>query len=409
MSKLSKNAQSGLSNMRRSLDAASIYLNPVWKDGKFVDLVKFGATTGPVSFNPETTYREREFNGASRTPMMGNQVLETVSVTATATLAELTTALIQKTIKGDIEDLGDGRKRHIPRVLLSEEDYIDKVLIVNWLPDGDWWGIMMYNVLFTSPFAVESEDNGDFSMEVTMTAHNDPNDPDAANKIPYEIISSKSMNPVQGELQENGPTTEPEVPGRTIIEVFNEARDETIPFITQTIEDDSLPVGQTIIDQYGENGIIEKTFEITVWSDGYREERLISENVVKEPINEVVRIGSGVETPEETAIDRAMKHLELLEIVYEDGQPIYDHIDSIDGTGYQYLIVEDPETEEPYIVRTGDEGVLLPAEPYGEFVLLYSLYDKDSYDEDNFYVLIPEGDGSKAFHVEGVTLPYPFP
>lgn len=204
-------SQGANSNDRRILDAATILINPVWNevDGVFEGL-RFGATEGGVSFNPEVTYRTRNYDGSGRSQMKGSQVIESSSVTATAQVAELTDAIIQKTMKADVEDFGDGRKKIVPRQNITFDDYIDEVLITNWLPpteakpEGDWMGILMKNVLITSPLVIETEDNGDMVLEVVFTAHNDPADPRAHYTLPYEVITPESMTPSTGEMQVTG-------------------------------------------------------------------------------------------------------------------------------------------------------------------------------------------------------------
>ena len=192
-------------NDRRTLDAATIIIEPEWSGTEQRPVgYRFGATTGGVEFNAEVTYRVREYDGTAGFATMGDQVVESASVVATAQVSELTTAIIQKIMKADIEELADGRKRLKPRRNIKLSDYISSVGIVSWLPNNDWTMIEMKNVLITSPFILATEDNGDMTMEVTMTAHIDPADLatlDGFDDLPYDIITSDSMNPVEGELQ----------------------------------------------------------------------------------------------------------------------------------------------------------------------------------------------------------------
>lgn len=185
-------------NERRTLDAAVIVINPKrdevtgeWKGQRL------GATDGGVTFNAEVSYRKREFDGFNGFDVVGDKIVEGAEVKATAKLAELTDASIQKIIKGDIEKLEDGTKRITPRRNITADDYIDTVGIVNYLPDGSFTLIKMFNVLITSPFEINTEDNSDSVITVEMTAHIDP----SANlqdleDLPFEMYTPEAMTPV---------------------------------------------------------------------------------------------------------------------------------------------------------------------------------------------------------------------
>lgn len=185
-------------NVRRTLDAAVIVINPERDEatGKWTGQ-RLGATDGGVSFSAEVNYRKREYDGFNGFDVMGDKIVEGAEVKATAELAELTDASIQKIVKGDIEELEDGTKRITPRRNITQDDYIDNVGIVNYLPDGSFTLIKMFNVLITSPFEISSEDNADTVVTVEMTAHIDP----SANlqdleDLPFEMYTPEAMTPV---------------------------------------------------------------------------------------------------------------------------------------------------------------------------------------------------------------------
>lgn len=187
------------SNVRRTLDAAVIVINPERdkENGEWTG-ERLGATDGGVTFSAEVNYRKREFDGFNGFDVVGDKIVEGAEVKATAELAELTDASIQKIIKGDIEELDDGTKKITPRRNITPEDYIENVGIVNYLPDGTFTLIKMFNVLITSPLEINTEDNSDTVTTVELTAHIDP----SANlqdleDLPFEMYTPEVMTPVE--------------------------------------------------------------------------------------------------------------------------------------------------------------------------------------------------------------------
>lgn len=207
--RVSKNTQT---NERRTLDAAVIIINPEWDSlEQRPSGFRFGATNGGVEFTSESTFRVREYDGTTNFPTKGDQILESSSTTATAQVAELTDAILQKVMKADIEELSDGRKKLRPRKTLTEHDYIDSVGLVGYTPENDWLMITLHNVLITSPITYATEDNGDMVLEVTFTAHTAPEDladPEKADYLPYEIITAPAMEALVGEMQAVLPESE---------------------------------------------------------------------------------------------------------------------------------------------------------------------------------------------------------
>lgn len=188
----------GQTNVRRTLDAAVIVINPErdeltgeWKGHRL------GSTDGGVVFMAGVKYRKREHDGFNGFDVMGAKIAEGGEVKATAQLAELTDASIQKILKGDIEVLEDGTKKITPRRSVNTGDYINTVGIVNYLPDGTHTLIEMYNVLITSDFVMNSKDNEDLVMEVEFTAHIDPSgNYQDLESLPFAIYTPEAMTPV---------------------------------------------------------------------------------------------------------------------------------------------------------------------------------------------------------------------
>lgn len=196
---MNNNAVTADTNNRRTLDAALVYANGTYnpETNKWEGHERIGATDGGVTLNFEPTIRQREYDGI-KGPARGDQVYESFEITAEMQLAELTNATLQKILKAEVIDLGNGTSRIQPRAYINDSDYIETLTLINKLPNGSWVGHSLKNVLVTSGFVLNTEKNGDFTASVVFTAHLDPAKPD---EIPYEVITPESMKPTESELQ----------------------------------------------------------------------------------------------------------------------------------------------------------------------------------------------------------------
>lgn len=78
----------------------------------------------------------------------------------------------------------------------------------------------------------------------------------------------------------------------TRIEVSEETIENEIPYKTVEEKDASIYVGTSVVKRYGANGLERKTYKVTR-SDGAEISReLISEEVVREPVDEILRVGA---------------------------------------------------------------------------------------------------------------------
>lgn len=78
------------------------------------------------------------------------------------------------------------------------------------------------------------------------------------------------------------------------VEVKEESKTEIIPFTSSTIEDATLPKGETKVSVAGVNGVLTRTYKVT-YTDGVETSRSSAiEKVTTEPINEVKAIGTYV-------------------------------------------------------------------------------------------------------------------
>lgn len=201
--RVTRNTKTAKTSDRRQLDVASVWINPEWNEEEQIwEAVSLSTTDGGVEFNAEIEYRIREFDGYTGYDTKGDRIAESASVTATAQLAELTHAIVQKIIKADIVDHPSGGKELKPTKKIRDHDYIDTVGLFGQLPTGEWTIILMKNVLITSPLNLSTEHNGDLTVEIEMTAHLDDLAPDAdLDSLPYSMIMPEIMEPASAELQ----------------------------------------------------------------------------------------------------------------------------------------------------------------------------------------------------------------
>lgn len=83
-----------------------------------------------------------------------------------------------------------------------------------------------------------------------------------------------------------------------VITTRQETLQEVLSFQTVTVQDGSLPKGQTAIRQNGQNGAVSSTYTITL-TDGVETSRVLSSQVVtQEPINQITAVGTQTFTPQ---------------------------------------------------------------------------------------------------------------
>lgn len=83
----------------------------------------------------------------------------------------------------------------------------------------------------------------------------------------------------------------------TITSIEEHFEDSPILFITTFKEDDSLPVGEQVIEQEGLYGTTRETYKVITYKDGTTKRVTISTEVILEPVNEIILIGTKVEQP----------------------------------------------------------------------------------------------------------------
>lgn len=110
---------------------------------------------------------------------------------------------------------------------------------------------------------------------------------------------------------------------------------EKIPFKTQQVNDPALAEDKTEEGQKGEEGEIEKTFEIS-YKNGYEvSQKLISEVVIKEPKDRIVIVGTKPSVNKVKSILQKAFQKERIRIIKE-----INVIDTSDPSGYRKIYIK---------------------------------------------------------------------
>jgi hypothetical protein len=113
----------------------------------------------------------------------------------------------------------------------------------------------------------------------------------AANMVSASSDPAQETPPKGDNVVAQNVPPEPEVEKKTVNET------ETIPFDKKTIEDSNLEKGKTTLRTSGSNGTRTLTYEITYTDGKETSKTLIKNEITKEPVNEVVAIGTYVALP----------------------------------------------------------------------------------------------------------------
>lgn len=82
----------------------------------------------------------------------------------------------------------------------------------------------------------------------------------------------------------------------TRVEIREETKEAKIPFVTKTEEDDELSWRKKIMKQKGENGVKTTTYRVSYHNGKEVNRKILSTEVTKEPVTEVVTQGTYVKT-----------------------------------------------------------------------------------------------------------------
>ena len=140
-----------------------------------------------------------------------------------------------------------------------------------------------------------------------------------------------------------------------------------VPHETQYHEDAELPAGTEHVLVEGRDGELLRTAEITYVNGQETRRSILSETLLRQPVTEVVRIGSG-EVPEET--EPAAEQMPIIEdgyIILPTGEVLtYTHSDTVRATAYTHTDAGcDMITSTGTTVRWGTVAVDPRYIPYG--------------------------------------------
>ena len=129
------------------------------------------------------------------------------------------------------------------------------------------------------------------------------------------------------------PTTSELSPSTTItvqrVELVEEVVEVTIEHGEQRHETDELLEGETAVDTEGRDGLRRRTYEVTLVDGEEQERELIAEEVVREPTDRVVKVGTGQE-PEPEPEPAPPPVREAQQLLADLGYPV-GPVDGIDG------------------------------------------------------------------------------
>ena len=131
------------------------------------------------------------------------------------------------------------------------------------------------------------------------------------------------------------PTTSELSRGSTItvrrVEVVEEVVEVTIEHGERRHETDDLLEGETAVETEGRDGLRHRTYEVTLVDGEEQERELIAEEVVREPTDRVVKIGTGQEPEPEPEPEPAPPPVrEAQQLLADLGYPV-GPVDGIDG------------------------------------------------------------------------------
>ena len=109
----------------------------------------------------------------------------------------------------------------------------------------------------------------------------------ALNSAGFELGTLDRVDPPGYTVLSNGSVV-------TIVRVVEEfeIENETIPFPSQTVRNEALPEGETLLIQPGENGVQEITFRIVIEEGQEVARSPVKTVIIKEAIPEIIMIGT---------------------------------------------------------------------------------------------------------------------
>ena len=181
-----------------------------------------------------------------------------------------------------------------------------------------------------------------------------------------EMLLHRLGIPTQGEYVVSGKLDEQTFDGMQVsvdrIVQMEQTYTEGIPFETIYLYDDTMPAGQEKVMVQGVEGQLMKTVSVVYRNSQQESSTVIQENVVQQPSNKVVTVGTGANVGGEAKLiigDGV--------IITADGQVLtYSRTDQFKATAYSHLDAGcDMITATGTTVRTGTVAVDPKVIPYG--------------------------------------------
>lgn len=160
-------------------------LDSLKKNGKLL-----GATTGGGTFKATKNGHYLQIDGMPENTK-GNYILDSWGTTLEMTLQETTVDTLKFALTAAATDdtTTKGYTTIIPKNGMEDEDYEDSVSFIGRLSgSNDPVVITIFNAIATSDLSINPQDGKETSIQVTLTGHYDPDDPETP---PFKIYYPK--------------------------------------------------------------------------------------------------------------------------------------------------------------------------------------------------------------------------
>lgn len=135
---------------------------------------RHGATSGGVSINYEPEVRNIEVDGMNKIGVVGNQVIDSVTITATANVKEILASTISHAMNASIDTEGEqvpNYDKYTSSYDLSASSYHKNLAVFGNLSNGKYVIAILDNAKNLAGMELGTEDNSESVIETTYTAH----------------------------------------------------------------------------------------------------------------------------------------------------------------------------------------------------------------------------------------------
>lgn len=167
------------------LDAGAVYKNFGYPDQGIV-----GATSGGNEFQAKAKIRQIKVDGVKAANAKGMEVIDEITTTLKCSFIEITKEILAAALIADIDTTTDSNYDILTgKIVIEDSDYIKNLAWVGTLSGSDKPVIIIIeNALSLDGLQLKTEDSKDNVLDVTFTAHADPDTPKA---LPYKIYYPK--------------------------------------------------------------------------------------------------------------------------------------------------------------------------------------------------------------------------